>query len=101
MQGMAKLLQTIEVVKKRLNGNLDISGIICTRFDGRKKLNREVVSKIKEYFGSKVFGTYIRENISLAEAPSFGKTIFEYKQNSHGAEDYFKLCKEIITRESV
>jgi chromosome partitioning protein len=100
MQGMAKLLQTIEVVKKRLNNNLDITGIICTRFDGRKRLNREVVSRIKEHFGSKVFGTCIRENISLAEAPSFGKTIFEYKPDSHGAEDYLRLSKEIIKRKN-
>jgi len=99
MQGMAKLLQTIEVVKKRLNSSLEITGIICTRFDGRKRLNREVVSKIEEHFGSKVFRTYIRENISLAEAPSFGKTIFEYKPDSHGAEDYLSLSKEITERE--
>jgi chromosome partitioning protein len=98
MQGMAKLLQTIEVVKKRLNSNLDITGIICTRFDGRKRLNKEVVSKIKEHFGPKVFETCVRENISLAEAPSFGKTIFEYKPDSHGAEDYLNLSKEVLER---
>ena len=98
LQGMTKLLETITIVKKRLNKNIEITGIIAMRFDNRKNLNREVVEKIKEYFGDKLFNTLIRDNISLAEAPSFGKTIFEYKSNSHGAKDYLDLCKEIIKR---
>lgn len=98
LQGMSTLLQTIEIIKKRLNKNVEISGIIATLFNGRKNLNIEVVNKIKEYFGNKLFKTYIRENISLAEAPSFGKTIYEYKPDSHGAVDYLELCKEIIKR---
>ena len=98
LQGMTKLLETINIVKKRLNKNLEIAGIIAMRFDNRKNLNREVVEKIKEYFGNKLFNTLIRDNISLAEAPSFGKTIFEYKSNSYGSKDYLDLCKEIIKR---
>ncbi|MCK5768294.1 MAG: ParA family protein [Candidatus Atribacteria bacterium] len=98
LQGMTKLLETIAIVKKRLNKNIDTTGIIATRFDIRKNLNREVVNKIKEYFGDKLFKTMIRDNISLAEAPSFGKTIFEYKSNSYGAKDYLNLCKEIVKR---
>ena len=98
LQGMTKLLETIGIVKKRLNKNIEIAGIIAMRFDSRKNLNREVVEKIKEYFGNKLFNTFIRDNISLAEAPSFGKTIFEYKSNSYGAKDYLDLCKEIIKR---
>ncbi len=98
LQGMSKLLQTVEIVKKRLNKGLEITGIIGTRFDSRKKLNKEVVEKIKDYFGDKAFNTLIRDNIALAEAPSFGKTIYEYKSDSYGAEDYLKLCKEIIER---
>src|SRR5665648_1031892 len=98
LQGMTKLLETITIVKKRLNKNIEIAGIIATRFDCRKNLNREVVEKIKEYFGDKLFSTFIRDNISLAEAPSFGKSIFEYKSNSYGAKDYLDLCKEIIKR---
>jgi len=78
LQGMTKLLETTNIVKKRLNKNIEIAGIIAMRFDNRKNLNREVVEKIKEYFGNKLFNTLIRDNISLAEAPSFGKTIFEY-----------------------
>jgi len=98
LQGMTKLLETISIVKKRLNKNIEITGIIAMRFDNRKNLNREVVEKIKEYFGNRLFNTLIRDNISLAEAPSFGKTIFEYKSNSYGAKDYLDLCKEIIKR---
>lgn len=97
LQGLSQLLRTIEVVKKRLNRKLEIGGIIATRYN-RRRLNKEVIEKIKEYFGDKVFNTLIRENISLAEAPSFGKTIYEYKPKSHGAEDYKKLCKEIVER---
>ncbi len=98
LSGLSKLIQTIEIVQKRLNDNLLISGIIATRYDGRKKLNNEVVEKIKGYFGEKLFPTLIRDNISLAEAPSFGKTIFEYKPDSYGAIDYLNLCREILNR---
>jgi chromosome partitioning protein len=98
LQGMGKLTQTIEVVKNRLNRDLAITGVIGTRFDARKMLNREIEEKVKAHFEGKVFKTLIRENISLAEAPSFGKTIFEYRPDSHGAEDYLSLCKEIIER---
>lgn len=99
LQGMSKLLQTVEVIQKRLNRDLKITGILATRYDSRRKLNKEVVGKIREYFGKeKLFATIIRENVSLAEAPSFGKSIFEYKPDSNGASDYLDLCKEILQR---
>ncbi|HBY57441.1 MAG TPA: chromosome partitioning protein ParA [Candidatus Atribacteria bacterium] len=98
LQGMSKLLATIDIVKKRLNKDIEITGIIATRFDHRKNLNKEVVEKIENYFGSRFFKTLIRDNVSLAEAPSFGQTIFEYKANSYGAKDYLNLCQEIIKR---
>lgn len=98
LQGMSKLLSTIDIVKKRLNKNIEITGIIATRFDNRKNLNKEVVEKIEKYFGDRVFKTLIRDNVSLAEAPSYGQTIFEYKENSYGAKDYLNLCHEIINR---
>lgn len=100
LQGISKLLETIEIVRKRLNHNIKITGIIGTRYDGRKRLNREVVERIRDYFGEQFFSTLIRENISLAEAPSFGKTIYEYKPESYGSEDYFTLSKEILEREA-
>jgi chromosome partitioning protein len=98
LQGMGKLLETIDIVKKRLNRGLQITGVIGTRYDNRKRLNREVIGKIREHFGDKLFNTLIRENISIAEAPGFGKTIFEYKANSYGAEDYLNLCNEMLER---
>lgn len=98
LKGMKKLLDTIELIKNRLNKKLVLTGIICTMYDKRKNLNKEVVEKIKGYFGKKLFKTLIREAVALAEAPSFGKHIFEYKPKSNGAEDYLSLCNEIIKR---
>lgn len=98
MQGMSKLLQTIDKVKGRLNRKLEIAGIIITRYDARKNLNREVVEKIKGHFHGKLFKTFIRDNVALAEAPGFGQDIFTYSPSSHGAEDYLALCREIIRR---
>jgi chromosome partitioning protein len=95
LHGLSKLMDVIKVVQQRLNSEIEISGIICTLFDGRKNLNNEVVGHIKDYFGPKVFDTIIRDNISLAEAPSHHKTIFEYAPESHGAKDYMSLAKEI------
>ena len=98
LQGLSKLLETVEKVKQRLNRQLEITGIIATRYDGRKVLNQEVAEKIREHFGEKVFATFIRDNISLAEAPSFGRSIFQYRPGSRGAEDYMSLCKEMLQR---
>ncbi len=95
LHGLSKLIDVIKVVKERLNPDIEITGIICTLFDSRKNLNREVVDHIKDYFGDKVFDTIIRDNVALAEAPSHHKTIFEYDSDSYGAEDYLALSKEI------
>lgn len=95
LHGLSKLMDVIKIVKQRLNPSIEITGIICTLFDGRKNLNREVVDHIKDYFGNKVFNTIIRDNVALAEAPSHHKTIFEYDPESHGAHDYLQLAKEI------
>jgi len=98
MQGLGKLIETVNIVKHRLNRNLEITGVLATRYDKRKILNREVVNRIKEHFGDKVFNVLIRENISLAESPSHGLTIFEYFPGSNGAEDYMALAKEVLNR---
>lgn len=97
LHGLSKLLDLINVVKKRLNPELEVSGIICTLYDGRKNLNKEVVGHIQDYFGTKVFKTIIRDNVALAEAPSHHKTIFEYNSESNGAVDYKALAEEIQT----
>jgi chromosome partitioning protein len=98
LQGLAKIKQVIDKVKFRLNKNLEIGGVIATMYDARKILNRDVVDTIKKFFGEKVFDTLIRDNVSLAEAPSQRKDIFNYNRNSIGAQDYMALCKEILAR---
>ena len=95
LHGLSKLMDVIKVVKDRLNDDIEISGIICTLYDQRKNLNREVLSHINDYFGDKVFKTIIRDNVSLAEAPSHHKTIFEYDAKSYGSQDYMALSNEI------
>ncbi len=98
LQGLAKIKQVVDKVKFRLNKNLEIGGVIATMYDARKILNRDVVETIKKYFGEKVFDTLIRDNVSLAEAPSQRQDIFQYSRSSIGATDYMNLCKEILTR---
>ncbi|MEN6350267.1 MAG: ParA family protein [Syntrophomonas sp.] len=98
LQGMSQLLQTVEETRKDYNPGLKLTGIIATRFDRRRVLNREVIEKLQSHFGSLLFKTIIRENISLAEAPSFGQHIFTYRPDSSGAKDYQQLCKEIMGR---
>ncbi len=98
LQGLAKIKQVIDKVKFRLNKKLDIGGVICTMYDNRKVLNRDVVETIRKYFGEKVFNTLIRDNVALAEAPSQRKDIFSYSPNSIGAQDYRNLCIEILAR---
>lgn len=98
LQGLAKIKQITDKVRFRLNKKLSIGGVIATMYDGRKVLNRDIVSTIKKYFGDKVFDTMIRENVALAEAPAQHKDIFEYNKSSNGAKDYLALAKEIIER---
>lgn len=98
LQSISQLLTTVSVVKKRLNPSLEITGVIGTRFDSRKRLNKEVLETIRKHFGGKVFETVIRDNIAIAEAPGYGSTIFDYKPGSTGAEDYASLCQEILNR---
>ena len=98
LQGLAKIKQVIDKVKMRLNRNLDIGGVIPTMYNQKLVLNRDVVDTIHKYFGEKVFKTYIRDNVSLAEAPAQRKDIFSYAPKSNGAHDYLELAKEIIVR---
>ncbi|MGE5390870.1 MAG: ParA family protein [Deltaproteobacteria bacterium] len=98
LQGMSKLLETIETVQREYNPLLRFSGIIATRYDQRRVLNREVIESLSEHFDDKLFTTLIHENIALAEAPSFGQDIFSYRPDSNGARDYMSLCLEIMER---
>jgi len=96
LQGLAKLVEVIDKIQKRLNKGLKVGGVFITQYDSRKVLNRDVVTTIEGHFKDKVFNTKIRENIALAEAPSMGLDIFRYNPKSYGAEDYLGLCREIL-----
>ena len=98
MQGMARLLEIVERVKKRLNSNLEITGIIGTMYDQRRILNREVIEKVEEHFPGKILGV-VRDCISLAEAPSRGWDILAYRPNSLGAQDFMALAQRVVQME--
>jgi len=106
LQGLGKLLQTVELVNKRINPHLKVTGILLCMFDSRASLPNEVKADIEQFLenarGSgtawdeaQILPTYIRRNIKLAEAPSYGKTIFEYEMNCNGAEDYLSVAHNI------
>ncbi|MFN0206240.1 MAG: ParA family protein [Planctomycetota bacterium] len=96
LRGLTKLLELIELVRRRLNPRVEVSGIIAGLYDARRNLNKEVLEELRSFFGKKVFQTVIRENVRLAEAPSYGKSIFEYAPDSYGAIDYTLLAREVI-----
>ncbi len=99
LSGLAHLLHTVEVVKERLNPELAVSGILACRVDGRTRHAREVVERLRERSGNLVYQTVIRENIRLAECPSFGQPITQYDPRSAGAADYRALAAEVILQE--
>jgi len=101
LEGVKILLETIEIVKSRLNHDLEIGGVVVTMYDSRQNLDREVLKTIRKHFKEKTFRTVIRKNVSLAEAPGFGRDIFQYRPESIGAKDYHELCQEVIQREVV
>ncbi len=96
--GMYNLFEAVQMVKKRINRNIDVTGIIGTMYNPKKSINREVMEETERRLPGKLFNTFIRENVALQEAPSWGKTIFEYKPESNGADDYMALTKEIVAR---
>jgi chromosome partitioning protein len=99
LSGLAHLLKTVEIIKDRLNPDLQISGILACRVDARTRHAREVVEQLRQRSGDLVYKTVIRENIRLAESPSFGQPITLYDPRSAGAADYRALADEIISQE--
>ncbi len=97
--GLAQLLHTVDVVKERLNPELRVSGILACRMDSRTRHAREVVEQLRQRSGALVYKTVIRENVRLAECPSFGQPITRYDRKSSGAADYRALAAEIIAQE--
>ncbi|MBZ9637392.1 ParA family protein [Clostridium sp. FP1] len=99
LEGVGQLVNTIQLVKKSLNKELEIQGIILSMYDNRTKLCNEVVSEVKKYFNDKVYKTTIPRNIRLAEAPSFGLPIMLYDDKCKGAEAYEQLANEFLERQ--
>ena len=96
LEGLSQLLNTIRLVQKHLNSDLEIEGILITMYDNRLKLSRQVVEEVKNYFGAKVYNTFIKRNVRLGEAPSHGKPIVLYDAGSMGAQNYMSLVSEIL-----
>jgi len=96
LYGTSQLLEVVDIVRKRINADLLLAGVVITQYDGRKVHSREIVDQIKAFFKDQVFKTLIRANVSLTEAPSFGQDIFTYKPTSPGAEDYRALAEELL-----
>lgn len=99
LEGVSQLMSTIELVKKNMNTNLVIQGVILSMFDGRTNLSIQVVEEVKKYFKEKVYTTVIPRNVRLAEAPSYGMPITEYDPKSKGAEAYFEFAEEFLELE--
>lgn len=111
LHGLSKLLRTIEVVSRRLNSQLRLSGVLLCMYDSNTRLAAEVSTDVDEFFARQqadggflsqatFFQTRIRRNIRLAEAPSFGQSIFDYAPSSNGAEDYRQLTEEVLAAET-
>ncbi len=101
LEGIAKLLNTIKIIKSNLNPILRIEGFLLTMYDARLRLSAQVHDEVRRHFGDLVFNTVIARNVRLSEAPSHGKTVLEYDRNSKGAKNYTNLAKELIRRQEV
>lgn len=100
LEGLSQLIHTINLVKERLNPDLDMEGVVFTMYDSRTNLSMQVVENVKQNLKQKVFNTLIPRNIRLAEAPSYGQPINKYDAKSAGAEAYMQLAGEIISNGS-
>ncbi len=98
LEGLGQLLNTVQLVRQGLNPHLELLGVVLTMYDKRTSLSEQVKAELANHFGEKLFKTAIPRNIRLAEAPSFGKTIFEHDRWSKGARAYKQLAKEVMSR---
>jgi chromosome partitioning protein len=98
LEGIAKLLNTIKIIKSKLNPSLKIEGFLLTMFDNRLRLSNQVYEEVKRHFGDLVFNTVISRNVRLSEAPSHGLSVLDYDPHSKGAQNYVSLAKEVIKR---
>lgn len=98
LEGVAKLLESMQMVKRRMNPDLEIFGVVMTMFDSRTTLSKQVVDEVQRYFGKKMFKTIIPRNVKLSEAPSHGLPVAMYARVSKGALAYSKLAREVVAR---
>ncbi|MFQ5655835.1 MAG: ParA family protein [Planctomycetota bacterium] len=98
LQGMAQLLRVVELVRARLHSDLEWRAIVPTLVDGRTNLGREVISELEEHFPGKVTRSWLMKRVKVAEAPSFGQSIFSYAPNSEGAGEFRELARELEER---
>lgn len=99
LEGLSQLMNTINLVQKHLNKDLEVEGVLLTMFDARTNLSIQVVDEVKKYFKNKVYSTIIPRNVRLSEAPSHGKPIVIYDPKSRGAEVYMDLAEEVLDNE--
>jgi chromosome partitioning protein len=96
LEGVGLLMETLALVRERLNPSLDLDGVLLTMYDGRTNLSAQVADEIRRYFGDAVFRTVIPRNVRLAEAPSFGLPVLLYDAASSGAQAYLALAQEVL-----
>jgi chromosome partitioning protein len=96
LEGVSLLLETLSLVRERLNPDLDLDGVLLTMYDGRTRLSEQVAAEIRRFFGDAVFRTVIPRNVRLAEAPSFGLPVLLYDAASAGAQAYLALAQEVL-----
>ena len=101
LEGLAKLLNTVKIVQRRLNPELTIEGLLLTMYDTRLRLSNQVVEEVKTHFQDLVFKTIIHRNVTLGEAPSYGETIIVHDATSKGAVNYLNLSQEIIDKKNI
>ncbi len=99
LTGLARLIQTVDVIRERLNSDVAISGILPCRVDLRTRHAQEIVEQLRARFGELVYKAVIRENVRLAECPSFGQPVTQYDPRCSGAEDYRSLAREVVAQE--
>lgn len=98
LEGIAKLLNTIKIIKSKLNPGLQIEGFLLTMHDNRLRLSNQVYEEVKRHFGDLAFNTVISRNVRLSEAPSHGQSVIQYDASCKGAQNYTALAKELIAR---
>jgi chromosome partitioning protein len=99
LEGISKLLNTIKIIKTKLNPELAIEGFLLTMYDNRLRLANQVYNEVQKHFGDLVFKAVIQRNVKLSEAPSHGKPVLLYDRESKGSQNYLDLAKELIARE--